>query len=585
LFSILCLSFVIPSSLPTAEARSGSGRVKLSAPVGGGKVDVDRGWVDIAIEYTCKKGSEPLRKSRMEKRHLNALSRVVKRRISPLLKRHISETKCRIQIQLDIARGKVASMRSIGSCPQFLTQKVVSRVRQWRTRPTSPVRDIKVKITFNISAVKSYEPEADGGDGNGRGERSSQDGASGADGPGGDGPIGGGGLITAGRPAPRAVEAMDRIVAGQTTLAFKLYRQLAKKNRAKNIFFSPTSLSQVLAMIHAGAKGKTARELENALGLFPSKTKSQILLGKLTKQMSQAGGRLPNVLEMASSLWADKSMTLRAQYEQKARELLGGDIKRVDFGSRRSRLAASRAINRWVANRTHKRIRKIVDRRTIQGGTRLIFANAVYFLGKWSTPFPKDSTRKRPFRLANGKRVGADMMAMEDKFLYTESKRFKLISLPYDGNRFRMLIILPKKGSRLSQVEKTLDHGRLKRAIKKLETRQVDLWLPRFTLRKSYRFKGHLKALGVRKVFSPAANLSLMASDKSLRVSRIVQKSYCRVDEKGTEAAAATLGSMAIGGAPVVKPVKFHADRPFLFGIAHVRSGALLFMGRVHNPK
>lgn len=378
------------------------------------------------------------------------------------------------------------------------------------------------------------------------------------------------------QPAQAAIErpAPASIVAGQAEFGIGLYRKLGE--RPGNLFLSPASVSMALGMVHAGAEGETAAEMERALR-YPSGAVHEGMADLLRSLPIESEGRR---LSLANALWVQQSFDLKPSYLEQIRRHYGGGARQVDFIG--APVEALAAVNRWAEEQTAGRIKTILQRENINERTRLVLTNAVYFKADWLHPFQAAQTRPRPFRLAGGGSVSVPMMRQRSSFRLLETPSFEAVELPYKGEELSMLLFLPKEGSSLGQFEQALDGQALRGWAEQLAASQrsdLELVVPKLELEARASLVPQLQALGMRRAFTQMAELGGM-SDARLYLSDVLHQTYLRVDEKGTEAAAVTAGLAEI----VSRPREFHADRPFFFVIRDNRTGTLLFLGRIERP-
>ena len=223
----------------------------------------------------------------------------------------------------------------------------------------------------------------------------------------------------------------------------------------------------------------------------------------------------------------------------------------------------------------------------LSGDSRLVLTNAIYFKGKWASPFKKELTRDQPFFLTADKKANTPMMWQKAHFGYTETDKLQALEMPYDGKDLSMVVLLPKKVDGLADLEKSLTRESLQTWVSGLHQSEVDVTLPKFKMTSEFQLKKVLSDLGMTDAFLPdKANFGGMSSSRDLFIQAVIHKAFVDVNEEGTEAAAAT--GIAIGvmsAAPVKQTPTFRADHPFLFLIRDTRNGSILFLGRVVNPK
>lgn len=217
--------------------------------------------------------------------------------------------------------------------------------------------------------------------------------------------------------------------------------------------------------------------------------------------------------------------------------------------------------------------------------TRLVLASAIYFKGQWAEPFPEEGTKEAPFRLASGKTVQVPTMHRTESFRSMEGETLRAVEIPYLGGDLSMIVLVPKDANGLPALEKALDAQRLREWLSSLEPSQLSLALPKFRFSSRLELPKTLQALGMKDAFDARrADFSAMTGGPDLYIGFVVHEAFIGVDEKGTEAAAATAVGMKLLGLPP-KPTPFRVDRPFLFVIRENRTGCILFLGRVLDPR
>ncbi|MHC4643113.1 MAG: serpin family protein [Planctomycetota bacterium] len=406
--------------------------------------------------------------------------------------------------------------------------------------------------------------------------------------------------IASGASAKIEVKESERIIVeGNNNFALQLYAKL--RAREGNLFFSPYSISTALAMTYAGARGQTEGQMAEVL-YFPTATKQvagpmgmMALSGWERKQFHSAYGRIIKdinnrskkggyELSIANALWGQKDYGFLKEFLGLIKINFGGGLTEVDFI--RATESARRTINTWVEKKTKNKIKNLIPKGVLNRLTRLVLTNAIYFKGNWTSQFKKDRTKDAPFTLAGGKKVDVPMMNQTEDFGYMETEDFQGLELPYVDNELSMIILLPKRVGGLAEFEKTLTLKNFSQWLAKLRKRKVIVSVPKFKLTSQFRLADVLKSMGMTDAFVPdVADFSGMNGKKDLFVWAVIHKAYVDVNEEGTEAAAATgvvVGVTSIG--PTKIPV-FRADHPFLFLIRDNRSGSILFIGRVMNPK
>lgn len=368
--------------------------------------------------------------------------------------------------------------------------------------------------------------------------------------------------------------------ARSNAIAFTFF---AKEGAAPgNVFFSPYSLHTAFAMAYEGARGKTAEEIASVFAL-PAKT------ADLRKSLAGLGKDLAAAAKgaefaQANSFWAQDGYKFLPAYLKALRKDYAAEARNVNFKTGAEE--ARRSINTWTEERTKGKIKDLFKEGALTPLTRLVLVNAVYFKGKWQQPFKKELTAEADFTRSDGQKVKARMMGFSGAkdLEYGEVGDFQLLRLPYQGG-LSMLVALPKKDKSLAEAGKNIDAAALDGMRKALTRQQVKVFLPRFTFSSDFELNGTLSGLGMPEAFTDAADFSGMDGTKKLSIQRAVHKAFVEVNEEGTEAAAATGIAMTLKGMPSFDFQVFRADRPFLFFIEEPKTGLLLFMGRVEEPK
>ena len=371
-------------------------------------------------------------------------------------------------------------------------------------------------------------------------------------------------------------------VEGNNAFAATLYQQLDQQ--PGNIFFSPQSISSVLAMAYAGAAGDTAAELKSILHDNLGSAELQPVLGALLKDLNGASDTY--TLKVASSLWVEKTYPLKDDYKKIVADSYGAAPNTVDFKNNADK--AREAVNAWALENTGEKIKNLLPQGSVNDATRLILASAIYFKGDWETVFDHEGTADSDFTTAAGKKT---VPMMSHKFegcqaKYWQDDGLQALALPYKGGRLSMVVLLPDAKADLAAVEKSMTPEKMAGWLAhKTDCPEVIVRLPKFTMEYSADILTALKAMGLKTAAEPgAADFSGISGNRDLFVSGVFHKAYVHVDEEGTVAAAATAMAMAGAAAPMQPPIEFNADHPFLFFIRDDKTGEVLFMGRVADP-
>jgi len=380
------------------------------------------------------------------------------------------------------------------------------------------------------------------------------------------------------KPAAAATE--KAITEGNNRFGLELYHQIAPKKG--NLFFSPSSIHTALAMTYAGARGNTAAEMARTLHYGKGEEYFGAYGGLIDR--TAAGKKAKYELNIANALWLQEDKPFLPPFLALNQRHFGAGLFDVDF---KRRFEAARGdINKWVADRTKQKIKDLLPAGSLNALTRMVLTNAIYFKGDWASQFKKASTRPMDFHVTADKKTRAQMMYQSGKFGYTETPDAQALKMPYDGKDLSMVVLLPKKVDALGSLEKSLTTGSLAAMIGRLRRpRKVRVFFPRFKMEYKMKMKPILAKMGMPEAFGGKADFSGMTGSQDLFISDVYHKAFVKVDEKGTEAAAATAVVMRLRSAAPSRPLVFKADHPFLFLIRHEKTGQILFLGRVTEPK
>ncbi|GAA1750319.1 serpin family protein [Agromyces humatus] len=382
---------------------------------------------------------------------------------------------------------------------------------------------------------------------------------------------GAGGAVDADLAGSLSAEDAATAADGVNAFGFDLHAAVAEDG--DNTVTSPLSASVLLAMVAAGAGGDNAEEMVDLLGLDgPRDTRYAALLADLV-------GTDDVTLAIANSLWAAEGYPFEDDYVSFVQETYGATVDEVDLGSQ----DAADAIDDWVGERTEGLIDEIAaDLGLPDPQAVLVLLNTVYFMGTWTTAFDEDDTRETPFALAGGDEVDVPTMHRRDAEVETSfGDGFQMLRLPYgDDERFGMEVLLPDEDVALDELLDDLDADVWANAVDGLQPATFsEIALPRFELEWDANLNEVLQSLGMVSAFSGGDFTPMSPADPFLDT--VVQKTYIRVDEAGTEAAAVTGGAMAESAGPP----PFRVDRSFAFTVSDRETGAVLFLGSVHDPR
>ena len=377
---------------------------------------------------------------------------------------------------------------------------------------------------------------------------------------------------------------MAELVDGNSAFAFDLY-QILREGR-ENVFYSPYSISVALAMTYSGARGETERQMADALRFALPQDRLHPAFNGLDLELARRGEGAEGKdeegfrLNVVNAIWGQEGYEFLSEFLDVLAENYGAGLRVLDFEDAPE--ASRVTINDWVSEQTEDRIEDLIPQGVINEWTLLVLTNAIYFNGAWDNPFEPGLTADGTFHLLDGGEVSVPMMKQIKSLGYAEGEGVQAVELPYDGQELSMVILLPDAGA-FEAFEGTLDAGRVGAIVKDISYRQVALSLPKFEVESDFSLVDALTAMGMPDAFTGAADFSGMTGNRDLFIAEVVHKAFVSVDEAGTEAAAATAVVMEKMAMPE-EPVEVTVDRPFVFLIRDVETGAILFVGRVVDP-
>lgn len=374
-------------------------------------------------------------------------------------------------------------------------------------------------------------------------------------------------------------------VTASNKFGFDLYAKY-RQDTVKNLFFSPYSIFAALEMTYEGAKGATADEIRS---VFHFAADGQTRVGSFAKLYSQINPQNATYqLSTANALWAQTKYPFWPDYLKTAETYYGGKATNLDFVNNTE--TSRQTINKWVSSKTNDKIPELFGKGTLDQSTRLVLTNAIYFKGKWETPFEKEMTQEKDFSTTQAK-VKAQMMNRQSHFSYAETGDYQAIEIPYENNDLSMVVVLPKPG-KMDTAEALLTTGGISGIKQTMTSQLVNLYIPKFKFDTSYNMNDTLSQMGMSTAFNPdKADFTGMydrskTNGENLYIGIVIHKAYVDVNEEGTEAAAAT-GVGVFATTAVMEPEtpkEFNADHPFIFAIVHNQTGAILFLGKVNDP-
>lgn len=390
-------------------------------------------------------------------------------------------------------------------------------------------------------------------------------------------------------------QGIQEVVDANNKFAFDLYLKYKDDPEYKNsnIFFSPYSISTALAMTYEGAKGQTAEEMQSVFH-FPEndvlRPNSAAIYNNINKKDKDYQ------LSTGNALWVQKDYPFLEDYLETVENYYGGKAANVDFVKETEK--TRQTINSFIEEQTNDKIKELIPKGILNNMVRMVLTNAIYFKGTWEWEFDKSDTRDGDFKINSGNTVKAEMMHMDPdkaRFNYADLDKLQILELPYKGGDISMLILLPKQGEEYEhETGEVVSHDYtledIELSSEKLdeyrssmrETKLDSISIPKFEFDTKYFMKNDLINMGMPTPFSMYADFSGMDGTPLLYIENVIHQAYVKVDEKGTEAAAATAVVMSLKAS--MNENIFRADHPFVFVIQEKETGNILFLGKITDP-
>ncbi|XP_008065455.1 plasminogen activator inhibitor 2 [Carlito syrichta] len=415
---------------------------------------------------------------------------------------------------------------------------------------------------------------------------------------------------------------MEDLYVANTIFALNFFKHLAKVSPSQNLFFSPWSISSTMAIIYMGSRGNTEDQMAKVLqfnkvgvrevtpvtpenftgcefmqqiqkGTYPdavlkaqAEDKVHSSFRSLSSVINASSGDY--LLESINKLFGEKSARFKEEYMQLCKKYYSTEPQAIDFLECAEE--ARKKINSWVKTQTKGKIPNLLPEGSVDADTKMVLVNAVYFKGKWKTPFEKKLNGLYPFRVNLTQRIPVQMMYLRERLNigYIQDLKAQILELPYAGD-VSMFLLLPNEIANvftgLELLESEITYDKLKKWTSKemMAEDDVEVYIPQFKLEEHYELKSILRSMGMNDAFNKGqANFSGMSERNDLFLSEVFHQATVDVNEEGTEAAAGTGGVMS--GRTGHGGPQFVADHPFLFLIMHKITKIILFFGRFSSP-
>ena len=384
-------------------------------------------------------------------------------------------------------------------------------------------------------------------------------------------------------PATADLASVKTLTGHNTDFAFDLLRAVKPDG---NLFYSPHSISIALAMTYAGAAGDTKSEMKKTLHFDQSDADLHDAFNSVDQKLESRGQDAkgadgqPFRLRISNAAWAQRDYKFLPSYLDVLAQSYGAGINLLDFILDPEVCRAT--INAWVSRQTEEKIPELLPQGSVNTDTRLVLTNTVYFNASWDQPFEPEATKVADFTRLDGSKVTVPFMVQTEAHRYAEGSGYKAAEIQYDGEQVSMLVVLPDAGT-FEQFEQSLSSQSIQSVLGNLESfKEVNLHLPKFEMRTKLPLGGTLAQMGMPTAFSTAADFSAMNGTGGLMIQDVTHEAFVKVNEAGTEAAAATAVTVITTSVPEVVELKL--DRPFIFLIRDNETGANVFVGRIVDP-
>lgn len=366
------------------------------------------------------------------------------------------------------------------------------------------------------------------------------------------------------------------LIASNTDFAFNIFNKLIMEDSEQNVFISPLSILLALAMAYNGAVGDTNLAMADAME-FSGMDMEELNQGFSDLMVSILNGDPSIQINIANSIWSRLGFDPEEDFVDINKKYYSSEVKELDF----SDPGAVDTINGWIEDATEEKIKKMLTE--IPGDVVMYLINAIYFKGDWTYPFEEEATYEEDFNLEDGSKKSVEMMHIVEHYDYIAGENFGMVRLPYGDEKFSMYIVLPDEGVAVDSIVGFLDSYYYDNLRNSMVEKEIRLAMPKYKMEYGVKVLNDvLTELGMGIAFGPEADFS--GINPGIFISKVMHKAVIEVNEKGSEAAAATVVAMVESAMPVDEMIEFTVDRPFFFVIADDRSGAILFIGKVVEP-
>ncbi len=370
-----------------------------------------------------------------------------------------------------------------------------------------------------------------------------------------------------------------------TDFSFDLFRNLNQQHPQQNLSFSPVSLNMALAVIYSGAMADTREEISGLTGFAQDADEFHNNWFHYFSSFAQLETDTLVDFNLANRVFVEQTYPVLDAYKDNVETYHGGAFEQTDFIG--DALQAEERINAWAAENTRDRIRNLIPRGTLDHLTRLVLANAIYIKSDWRHPFEEENNIQKEFHDISGQPRTIEFMSQrQNRIPYLELEDRKVIQLPYTSPHLSLMIILPDETNVRDISSYIPDAEKYSQMVDNFILQEVYMEIPKFKIESQFSLSGQLKQMGMEKAFDTRANFSGIGGQRDLFISAILQKVFFEIDEKGSEAAAATAIIVTTTALipDIEEPKEFIADRPFIFILKENQFNTPLFVGQFVSP-
>jgi len=375
-------------------------------------------------------------------------------------------------------------------------------------------------------------------------------------------------------------EKSELLILETNEFGLDMFR-LINNYETDNFTISPLSISLALAMTYNGAEGETKIAMEKAMRLWGLTTEEiNASYQSLTKALLEADPKV--TLEIAQSIWYRQNYNVLQDFKSVNETYYDAEVNELDF----SRSDAKDVINNWIEDKTHDKIKDMI--KEVNPDHVMFLVNAVYFNGEWQCEFKKTDTFKSTFYKEDGNEIEVDMMKKKDTVNYFSNDQFKdlftAVRLPYGRGNFNMVILLPNENKTCNDIIEKMTPDNWHIWMNSFRNKEeISVWLPKFKDEYEIKLNDILTEMGMGIAFNANADFSGINGEGGIYIDYVQHNTFIDVNEKGTEAAAATVVAIKEMAAPM--ETEFHVNKPFIFAITEKETGAILFIGKMKEPK